>query len=505
MKHNRLILKNSLFMAVRMIITMCISLYTSRVVLQQLGVTDYGIYNVVGGLALLASFLTTSLMAAMQRYMNVELGRIGTRDMQRIFSACCVCVAAFVIIFIIINETAGVWFLNNRLSIPAGRVHDANIVFQCSILIVGGELVRAPYNSLITVYERMSFYAYNSLIEAALKLTAVILLALSSGDKLIIYVWMMVGITVCVNISYIVYCRYNFGHLRFSLRSDIRQTLEIARFTGWNILTSIAEISYHQGVAMILNIFYGVVYNATMGIASQIRTAVMSFTRSVQYASNPQIVKAYSSGAIEDYRSLFIQTSRLSYYMVFFVGLPILLNTQAVLSIWLAEIPPQAAVFARLMVAFCIIDSLTGPLWISMQAHGRIASYQTLISILWICCLPATYAAFHYGLPPYALLIVLILLNMIILVVRVLYNRRYCGIPIRMYAGKVVTRLAAVSLCGAAVPAILALYVPGTITRLIVTTAAVCVCVPAAVYAFGITSAERALVRSYLRGRTAAL
>lgn len=485
-------------MAARMLITMGITLFTSRIVLEQLGVTGYGIYSVVAGLSLTMAFMTTSLTSAIQRYMNVELGINGGRNMQRIFASCCVCVFITALIVLVLAETAGLWFLNTYLSIPEGHIGDANIVFQLSVVIVLLEIFRVPYNSIITAYEKMSFYAYNSIIEAFLKLTAVICLSWIPGAKLIIYMLLLIAVAIGITASYVIYCRMRFKGIRFSLRSPWRDTLEISRFTGYNVLTAISDISYQQGLSMILNIFYGVVFNATMGITNQVKAAVFSFTRSVQYASNPQIVQTFSSGNHQDYLRLFIQTSKLSYFLVFFIGLPLMLNMEYVLSLWLDEVPPQGALFARLMIVFCILDSLTGPLWISMQAYGKIASYQIVICVCWMMCLPLTYFAYKSGCAPSALLFVMIGINLTALIIRLIYNKICCGVAIRTYLLKVLFRLAAVSICSSILPLILWWIMSGEASVFFATTACTLITVPISIYFLGLDALERDSIHTTL-------
>lgn len=499
MAENKRILKNSMFMAVRMLVTMGISLFTSRVVLQQLGVTDFGIYSVVGGLSMIVAFLTSSLTAAIQRYMNVELGQTGGKNMQRIFACCCVCVSLTALVVLLLAETAGLWFLNSKLSIPPGRMWDANVVYQLSLVIVLGEIFRVPYNSLIMAYEKMSFYAYNSIIEAALKLTVVTLLSWIAGDKLFIYMFLLIGVAVGITVSYVVYCRRRFREIHFSLKAPWRDTAEIGRFTGWNVLTSLSDIAYQQGSSMILNIFYGVAFNATMGITNQVKTAVFSFTRSVQYASNPQIVQMYSSGDHPGFVKLFMQTSRISAFLVLFIGLPLLINMNFVLDVWLADVPPQAARFARLMVIFCMVDSLTGPLWISMQAYGRIASYQIVVSCCWILCLPLTYVAYRNGMAPWALIEVMIAIDVVLIAVRAVYNKFCCRVGLWLYAKMVIVRLVAVAVAGSVLPVALSLVMDSPTAMFFATTALSCVTVPVAVYFLGCSAAEWLAVRNVLK------
>lgn len=491
-------MKNTAFMAVRMLLSMGVSLYTSRVVLQQLGVVDFGIYTVIGGLAIIMSFFTSALTAAIQRYMNVELALTHGRGMQQVFSACWGCVIVLVAVFLVIAEVAGLWFLENELSIPVDRMGDARMVFQMSLAIVVIEMVRVPYSSLIIAHERMSFFAYNSILEVVLKLVTAISLSLVPGNKIVIYMWLLIGVAVLVNASYVIYCRHRMPEIRFSLRADRGQMVAIGKFAGWNVLTSISDIAYQQGSAMILNIFYGVALNASMGIANQVKTAVSSFTRSVQLAANPQIVKSFAAGEYDEFSMLFMRISRISFFLMLFLGMPIMLNAEYILSLWLTVTPPSGVLFVQLMVAFCVVDSLTGPLWVSMQAAGKIASYQIVISSVWILCLPLTYLAFRCGLPPYWLLIVLIGIDTGLLFFRVAFTSRYCNITCMEYLRGVVLPIAGVSLSAAVLPIVMTWVVDGQLSRLLVSGGVWCVTMPLAVYYFGLSKKEKDAVKAFV-------
>ena len=501
MADNKLIMKNTAFMAVRMLFSMGVSLYTSRVVLQQLGVVDFGIYTVIGGLALLMSFFTSALTAAIQRYMNVELALTKGRGMQQVFSACWGCIFVMIATFLVLAECGGLWFLHNELSIPPDRMADAGIVFQMSLVIVVLEMLRVPYNSLIIAHERMSFYAYNSILEVSLKLITAISLALAPGNKIIIYMWLLIGVAALINVSYILFCRRKMPDIHFSLRADRHQMITIGKFAGWNVLTSISDVAYQQGSAMILNIFYGVAFNASMGIANQVKTAVSSFTRSVQLAANPQIIKTFAAGQHTEFTALFMRISRVSFFLMLFLGMPILLNTEYILSIWLTVTPPMGVVFVRLMVIFCIFDSLTGPLWVSMQAAGRIASYQFVISSVWILSLPLTYFAFDRGLPSYWVLIIMISIVLLLLGVRVVFTSRYCKVSCATYLRGVSLPIAAVTVVATVIPALAAWHIAHPLVRLLVTGSLWCVTMPAAVYLLGLTRQERAAANQFITKR----
>lgn len=505
MTHNKLIVKNSVFMAMRMVVTMAISLITSRVVLQQLGVIDFGIFSVVGSLTVFMAFFNSALAAAIQRFMNVELGVKGPRNMQSVFAACWVCVLLITVCFFVAAEGVGLWFLHTKLSIPPERMADAGIAFQLSLLIVVLEILRVPYNSLIVAHEHMSFYAYNSIVEAVLKLAVVVSLALLPGTKLLVYMWLLVAVAVVINLSYVWFCRKTFPDIKFSVRGSRGRVKEIGKFTGWNLLTSLSDIAYQQGSAMILNIFFGVALNATMGIANQVKTAVFSFTKSVQVAANPQIVKSYSAGEHDEFVQLFLRISRISFFFVLFLGFPILVNTSYILDLWLSVVPPMGDLFVKLMIVFCIIDSLTGPLWITMQASGQIARYQIVVSAVWLCCLPIIWYVFKIGMEAYWMMWVLIGINALLLCVRVGFSSRYCRIRVGQYVKGVLLRVVAVTVVGCVIPLFLSTLFGNDLLRLVVSSVAWCVTMPFAVYLLGITASERkvvdSLISKYLPGR----
>lgn len=498
MADSTLIMKNTMFMALRMLFSMGVSLFTSRVVLQQLGVTDFGIYSVVAGLALMMSFFTAALSTAMQRFMSVELatGRFG--GTQHVFSASWGCIFVLAAAFLVLAETGGLWFLNTTLSIPPGRMADAHIVYQLALVIALIEMMRVPYDSLIISHERMSFYAYNSIFEVCLKLTMALMLALVPGTKLLIYMLLLIAVALAVNGSYAWYCRRTFPTLRFSLRTSRANMLEIGKFAGWNVITSISDIGYQQGSAMILNVFYGVTLNATLGIANQVKFAVTAFTRSVQSAANPQLIRTFAAGERSDFAMLFGHISRVSFFLVATIGMPIIINAPYILELWLSVVPPNGVPFVRLMVVFCMVDSLSGPLWISMQATGRIALYQVVISVSWLMCLPLIYLVFALGLPSYWMMVVLIGINASLITVRVFFTRHYCGVSLSSYVVGILCRILAVAAGAALLTSWTLVLGLSPLALLFTSTAVWCAAMAAMVYAAGLTGTERTAVRTRL-------
>lgn len=483
--------RNTAMMAVRMFVTMGTTLYVSRVVLRQLGVADFGVYSVVWGLALMSAFFNASVVAASQRYLNVELGARGERGLGEVFAACCATVVIFIGIVIAAAETLGLWYMDSCLVVPPGREADARVLFQMSLAVVALDMLRIPYNSLIVAYERFTFYAYVSFFEAALKLAVALGLTLAPGDKLLTYGGLLIGVSAVNLAAYALYCRRNMPGVHFSLRASGAKVREVLRFSGWNVLTSLSDMCYQQGSALVVNAFFGVTINATLGIMNQVKTAVFSFTRSLQTAGSPQMVKEIARDDYAAFSATFLNISRLSYLFVLYLGLVLWVSGEYVLRLWLGELPPLAVPFLRLLLIFCLIDSLVGPLWTSMQAVGRIAAYQIVTSSVWLLCLPLTWLAFRGGLPPYSVYGVMIAINAALLGVRLWYLRRYCRIPIGVYMRDVAGRMAVVTVAGAAAATGVAALTPAGLPTLLASTAAQTVAIAATSYAMGISPRRR--------------
>lgn len=497
MANHRIVVKNTLFLYFRMALTMVVGLYASRVVLQQLGVTDFGIYSVVASLSMLFAFLNFGISSSFQRYLSVEISSGVTAAVQRCLSTCllaCVLLAA-IVLFIINPLSLGI--LLTVIDIPAGRMPDAIFVLQFSMLIMAADLFKTCLQSLIIAHERMSFFAYISIVEAILKLCAVLLLAFFCGDKLRIYMWLLLCVALLVLTAYGVYCRLKFAGLRFSLRGGRRRLREIFSFTGWNTLASFADLCYMQGSNVLLNMFFGVALNATMGITNQVKNAFYSFSRNIQMAANPHMIKEYAQGDYASFARLTEAISKISFLLLLVLGLPLALNTDYVLELWLTTRPPMAVSFIRLMIVFCLVDSLVGPLWVAMQARGELRTYQIVMSTGWLLSLPATYAAFSLGAAPQWVIGIQIIFNAVLLAIRLWFAVRYCNIDLRDYLTSVVLPLAVTSIVGSIVPVAIALYTDGLI-RLGVTIAATSVTVPATAWFVAMSANERNAVKEFI-------
>lgn len=420
---------------------MLVSLYASRVVLATLGVEDYGIYNVVGGIVVLFTFINNAMVTSTQRYLNFELGKNDIPKAKKVFSISLNIHILIAITVLFLAETIGLWFLNTTIQYPASREFAVQVTYQFSILTTCIKIIRAPYNAAIIANEKMSFYAYLSIFESVLQLSVVFLLKADNIDRLILYSILLCVVAIVVNICYCVYCKKNFSICKYELYKDNTLYRQLLGFSGWSLFGGIANMGASQGLNMILNIFFGVTVNAAMGIATQVNAAVASFVNSFQTAFNPQIVKLYATGDYNYFIKLILSTSKYSYLLLFILALPIYICCPEVLSVWLTEVPEYAVSFCRLMLIFALLDALQGPLWYSVQATGKIKTYQILMSFMILANLPIAYICLKLGYSPNSVLVIRCIINLTTLFVRLWYLNRLYKFPVMEFVNGVILRI----------------------------------------------------------------
>ena len=496
--NNKRIAKNTLLLYIRMFLMMGITLYTSRVVLQMLGVDDFGIYNVVGGIIVLFSFINNAMVASTQRFLNFELGRGNVEEAQKVFAASLNIYLVIVMIFMLLAETVGLWFLNRYINIPPERTVAANWVYQASLVAAALNFVRMPYNAAIIAYERMSFYAYTSIIEAALKLGIVFLLY-SFADKLIAYAWLVSVVALLILLMYVFFCRRVFVICRHhTFAYDKRRYTALVSFSGWSLFGSVANMGASQGVNILLNIFFGVFVNAAMGIANQVSGAIGLFVGNFQTAFNPQIVKSYASGEMERFINLILKASKYSYYLLFLIALPCFICCNEILQLWLGEVPLHAVSFCRLLIIFSLIDAIQGPLWMSAQATGKIKHYQLLMSCLILLNLPVTYVVLKLFPIAELGLIIRVSINIITAVVRVVYLKLLFPFPVIRYVKETVGTCIVVSVMSVLFPWLIYQNTDG-LSQLCLTISASLVCTLVFIYIIGLSCSERQIVLNIIR------
>lgn len=428
-KNNKRIAKNTLLLYLRHIVVMLVSLYTSRVTLDVLGVTDYGVYNVVGGIVVLFSFLYQALSIATQRYLSFYMGKNDYRQVRKVFCLSINIYAILSIIIIAVAESVGLWFFSTKLNIPEDRVKIAFWVYQISIISCVVNVFRIPYNSSIIAYEKMSFFAYLSVFEVVFKLILVYLLYVFAFDKLLVYALLLFVLQLIILFIYKIYCNSKFESTKYMFIWDRDLFKQLLSFSGWTMFGSGSNIAANQGLAFLLNIFAGVVANAALGISNQIDAAVNSFVSSFQTAFKPQLVKSYAEENFDYFFSLIFKTSRFSYYLILVMAIPIIVFCNDILSAWLVVVPEYAVSFARLMLVFFMIDALSGPLWYSVQATGDIRNYQILMSVCILSNLPLSYLVLKFGFSPVYCILIRVLINFVIHFIRIFYLRGLMRFP----------------------------------------------------------------------------
>lgn len=447
------IIKNTSFLYVRMFIIMMVSLYTSRIVLQSLGVQDYGIVNIVGGIVVSFSFFNTSLTNATQRFLNFELGRGDHREASRIFATSLSLYLCIIVIIFLLSETLGLWFLNSYINIPPTRLNAANYFFQFSILTFCSNMLRIPYNAAIIAYERMDFYAYVSVFEGLLLLlSAYLLMFEDSSDRLVLYSILLFVLSVIINLFYYVYCRKKISISRERPSFEKRLFSRLMSFSGWTLCVSSANLCVQQVSDLLLNLFCGLSVNAVSGIANQVSGAMFQFVSNFQIAYNPQIVKLYASGRNNDFFNLIIRASKISFFLFSFLVIPFLLYTDFILGIWLGRVPPFLPEFCRLLLIYLLIDSITGPLSTSIQATGDIKYYQLMVSSIMLVSLPIIYFVLDQGYPPYYIWAVRIFINLTLLFTKIYFLGKKINLPVFLYLKAVLLRILVVVLLAFPIP-----------------------------------------------------
>lgn len=434
-ENTRRIAKNTIFLYVRMLFSMLVSLYTSRLVLQALGVEDYGIYNVVGGFVAMFSILSGSLSAAVSRFLTFELGRGNSKRLRDVFSTSLNIHIVLSIIIIVLSETVGLWFLNNKMVIPIERMYAANFVFQFSIVSFVLGLLSVSYNASIVSHENMKVFAYIGISDILIRLFIVLFISYSSlhFDRLIIFALLILCESVLMQVIYYIYCRRSFSECRYQFVFKRELFKEVAGFAGWNFIGASSAVLRDQGGNLLLNLFFGPAMNAVRGISQQVNGAVSAFVNNFMVAVNPQITKSYASGDYSYMMSLIFYGARFSFYMLFVLSLPILINTEYVLYLWLGEYPEHTVSFVRLVLIFSLIESISNPLITSMLATGRIKVYQIIVGGLQMLNFPLSYIFLRLGFPPECILLVAIALSFFCLLARLVLLRKMISLPVRKF------------------------------------------------------------------------
>ena len=437
----------------RMFFNMAISLYTSRVVLATLGVEDYGIYNIVGGVVVLFSFIQNALGSATQRFLNYEMGKKNKRDVQEIFCTSMTVHILIAVVICILAETLGLWFFYTQLSIPVERLNAGMIAYQFSVITCCINIIRTPYYASIIANEKMSFFAYVSVFESILRLLIVYLLLISNIDRLILYSILVSSVSFITFWIYRRYCIIKFKSIcEYSFIYNRDLIKNILSFSGWSLLVAGANVASTQGINIILNIFKGVTLNAAMGIANQVSNAVYGFVSNFQLAYSPQIIKLYAANELNELHKLIINSSKFSYYLMFIISFPLILCCKEIMEIWLVNVPTSASSFTQIILIIHLFDALSAPLWIAIQATGKIRNYQIIVSLSLILNIPLSIFIFKMGGVAEFALLSKLTINIILLLFRIFYVSRKIKLSILLFIRKVILKCSIITLMALPIP-----------------------------------------------------
>lgn len=435
------IAKNTLYLYLRMIITLVVTLYTSRVIVNTLGIEDFGIYNIVGGVIVLFSFISHSLRIASQRFLSYELGKKLDGDENKVFNTCLQTHALMSILFIVLAETVGLWLFNNKLNIPTDRMIAAAWVYQFSVITFVINLFQSPYQASIVSHEQMSFYAIVSIVDVCLKLLIAYLLVIASWDKLVVYSFFMTCVSFISLSIAAVYCYRNFSLNKPVLARDNKLFRDIFSYAGWSMVGGCATLGSQQGGNILLNVFNGVTANAAFGIANQVNNAIYGFVSNFQSAFNPQIVKSYAAGQIKELLQLVNRTALFSYYLLLIIAVPFMIKADYVISLWLGECPEYAAGFCVLMLVYFLMDAIEAPLWMVIGATGKMKVYTIWTAALTIFNIPVSWLLLANDYSVYWVFIIRVIINFISAVIRPFYLKTLVpDFSIRSFMNNTITR-----------------------------------------------------------------
>ncbi len=473
---------------------MGVSLFTARIVLEELGETNYGIYNVIGGVVVLFTFINYAMGSATNRFMSFYLVDEKKSKLNIVFSTSVLIHIFIAILIFIFAEIIGLWFLNNKMTIPSDRIVAANWVFHLSVASTMIMVLSVPYNALIIAHEKMNIYAYVSIIETALKLFLVLLLVKFSGDKLITYASFMLLVNLVTRVVYQIYCRKNFTNVKFSFKVEKELVKEMSSYAFWSLSGSITNLLTVEGINILLNIFFNPAVNAARGIAVQIQMALQKFTSGFQQALNPQLHKSYASGNLKYMHELLLSACKYSFYLLLFLSLPVLLKTEYILSIWLKEVPDHTIQFVQLMIFIGILTAVGNPISAAAGSQGKIRNFQLIVGGINITIVPIAYFILKmYSVPEYVF-IVQIIISIIAEIARLLVIKNMINLSLLSYFNEVVITSLKVVAISIIIPIILALNLTEDFLSFVIVGLSCVFSVSLAIYFVGLNKVEKAFV-----------
>jgi len=497
---NKRIVRNTAFLYLRMAFVMLITLYTSRVILQSLGVVDFGIYNVVAGFVSMFSFLNTSLIACIQRYYNYEQGKNGFDGFKNVYVTSFYIQLALAFFIFLLIESFGIWYLDNKLVIPEDRLPAAHILFQASSLSLLIVIIQVPFSAAIIAREKMDYYAFVGIADILLKLLIVFALSWSSSfDKLSLYGVLLLVVTIVDFLLYYVYAKRKIPETHLTLHFDAEMFKSMMKFSGWSILGSFAQIIRNQGLNILLNLFFGPAVNAARGISYQVRTALSSFMANVPTAARPQLIESYAKGDYGRAQKIMFSISKICFMLIYIVALPVIFEMDFLLHLWLGDnVPEYTTIFSQIIVVIAIVEALNWPVSIIIYASGKIGWYNVVTSFVGLLVLPICYVALLVDVNPVLVYIISLLISVSVQVVSVICMKKVVNVAIGDYLKYVISPACLIILLTVFVPITLYLLMDEGYVRLSVLGIIAVVWTCVVCYYAGLSKSEKELVRSFV-------
>lgn len=463
---NKRIAKNTLMMYLRMFVTMGISLFTSRVILNALGVEDFGIFNVVGGMVTMFTFVNAAMMAATQRFINFELGKNNQAGLKEVFHTAYLIHIIICILLVIVGISLGKYIVDHQLKIPPSSLRASNIVLYCSVINCALQILTLPYSSDVLAHERINVYATISIVESVLKLIVAFLIKVSASGRLSLYAGLLLLVQFCIYLIYLFYCHKNFNEVRGRLRIYKDKLIEMGKFAIWALIGCTAGAFSTQGVNVLLGMFFSPIVNAARGIAAQVQNAITTFGSNLNTAMTPQITQSYASKDYDLFFMLIYKGSNYIFYLMSLVAIPILIKTQYILFLWLGEIPQYTIIFLRLLVCSTIIETISYPLMRASDATGTIRLYHSVVGGILLTILPLSYIAIKITNNPTSAFYVYFIVNIVAWFARLVILRTTANLSIKEYINKVMSRIVFVFIISISINYYLASYFSDNILTL---------------------------------------
>jgi len=498
--NNKRIAKNTVFLYIRMLFVMLVTLYTTRVVLRVLGVEDYGVYNVVCGFVSLFGVFNVCLTTGTTRFYNFALGKSDNVELRNTYKASLLIQVILIITVFILLETFGLWYINNKLVIPESRIPAANTIFQYSIISLVLLLSTTPYSAAVMSYEKMNFYAIASIVDALLKLIFIVSLQFITYDKLLLYGLLMMIASVSNFLMYFIYCRINFTELRLEGEFDKVLFKKLFSFSSWSLIDPLTYSVKGQGGNLVLNAFFGTIVNAAYGVANQVSSAVDSFTNNLSIAIRPQIIQSYAAGDYTRTKKLMFAMAKMNFMLHSMLVIPVLLEIKYILSLWLGDdYPMQTPLFAQLVMIIQTLNCLHTPISTVMVATGKIKRIKTISALIICSVIPISIIGFKMGLPPYSIWVILLVLTVInILVSAKIMSKEFQTIAFSDYIKNIISPCIQFILLVIIIPLFAWLFLPESIFRVFVVSLLSLICTIVIGYYIICDNSEKELFKKFM-------